>query len=57
MEELSVAFINLIDNVSAPFWALIWVISLLVAFLWLYSLALKMMRSTTPGEGANKFLI
>lgn len=49
MEELSVAFINLINNVSAPFWALIWVISLLIAFLWLYSLALKMMRSTTPG--------
>lgn len=49
MSELSIAFINLINNITAPFWALIWAISSLLSLFWLYSLGLKMARSAVPG--------
>lgn len=49
MEELSVAFVNFINGLAAPFWTMLWAICALVGFLWLYFLALKMVRSTAPG--------
>jgi hypothetical protein len=49
MEELSVAFINLINNITAPFWSLLWAIGGTLSLVWIVSLGIKMKRGTAPG--------
>lgn len=49
MEEMSVAFINLINNITTPFWSLIWAIGGTMGLVWIISLGFKMKRGTAPG--------
>lgn len=49
MEELSVAFINLINNIAEPFWILLFAIAAFLGLLWTIGVAVKMRRSTVPG--------
>ena len=52
MEEMSVAFINLINNITVPFWSLLWAIGGAMGTVWIISLGLKMKRGTAPGAPA-----
>src|SRR5476649_1112685 len=52
MEEMSVAFINLINNITVPFWGLLWSIGGTMGVVWIISLGFKMKRGTAPGAPA-----
>lgn len=52
MEEMSVAFINLINNITVPFWSLLWAIGGTMGVVWIISLGFKMKRGTVPGAPA-----
>lgn len=52
MEEMSVAFINLINNTTVPFWGLLWAMGGAMSVIWIISLGFKMKRGTAPGASA-----
>lgn len=52
MEEMSVAFIYLINNITEPFWHLLGAIGVTVSLIWVVGLGFKMKRGTAPGATA-----